>query len=423
MNKIPFLDFAQFQEIIHPLSKNKLRSFLTMFGVGWGIFMLVVMIGAGNGLENGVLSGVEGIPTNSCFMFTNRTTLPYKGFQRGRYWELKKSDVSVIRQNVPEVDLVEPVLFGGGGTDNTIYKDKAGTFSTKGIAENYFKIDPVKTIEGRLINKIDIAENRKVCLIGEKVFNDLFSNTPNSIGDYIRVDGIYFQVIGIIKATTQINMGSSTDETIFIPISTMQQAYSKGDEVHMIAVTAEPNKSITKVQDKITKLIKEQHMINPDDKSALWVLNIEEQFKQMSMLFMGISVLIWIVGMGSLAAGVIGVSNIMVVTVQERTKEIGIRRALGAKPAEIILQIVQETVILTLVAGLFGMTIGIGVLDIAGKILQANQSGNIFLKDPQITFNVAVLAMIVLVICGILAGLVPASRAMKIKAIDAIREE
>ncbi|MGL5227790.1 MAG: ABC transporter permease, partial [Bacteroidales bacterium] len=249
------------------------------------------------------------------------------------------------------------------------------------------------------------------------------SNTPNSIGDYIRVDGIYFQVIGIIKATTQINMGSSTDETIFIPISTMQQAYSKGDEVHMIAVTAEPNKSITKVQDKITKLIKEQHMINPDDKSALWVLNIEEQFKQMSMLFMGISVLIWIVGMGSLAAGVIGVSNIMVVTVQERTKEIGIRRALGAKPAEIILQIVQETVILTLVAGLFGMTIGIGVLDIAGKILQANQSGNIFLKDPQITFNVAVLAMIVLVICGILAGLVPASRAMKIKAIDAIREE
>lgn len=425
MNKIPFLDIDQMQEILHTLSRNKLRSFLTMFGVAWGIFMLVAMIGSGKGLENGIKAGIQGIPTNSCFMFSNRTTMAYKGFQQGRYWELKQGDLKIITQNVPEVELAVPVLFGGGGTDNTVYKDKAGSFNTKGITNDYFKIEPLKIIEGRQINKIDVDEGRKVCLIGEKVYNDLFSNSPKTIGEYIRVNGIYFQIIGVVKATTRMNINGSPDESVFIPITTMQRAYGKGDEVHLIAVTARPNKSITSVEDKIGQLIRENHSVHPDDKSALWIMNIEKEFKQFNMLFIGIASLIWIVGLGTLAAGVIGVSNIMVVTVQERTKEIGIRRALGAKPLEIILQIVQETVILTVTAGLIGLTFGVGVLALVGKILSASQaqSDNIFFKDPQITFGVAIVATVILIFCGILAGLVPASRALKIKAIDAIREE
>lgn len=423
MNRIPFLDIDQMQEIIHTLSRNKLRSFLTMFGVAWGIFMLVVMIGSGKGLENGVMSGIQGIPTNSCFMFSNRTTMPYKGFQQGRYWELKQGDLEIITKNIPEIELAIPVLFGGGGTDNTVYKEKTGSFTTKGINNNFFKIEPLKVLDGRLINRIDVDEGRKVCVIGEKVYNDLFSNSPNCIGEYIRVDGIYYQVIGVVKATTQINMNGSSDEAIFIPITTMQRAYGKGDEVHLIAVTAQPNKSISEVEDKLGRLVRETHSIHPDDKSALWIMNIEKEFKKINLLFIGIASLIWIVGLGSLAAGVIGVSNIMVVTVQERTKEIGIRRALGAKPFEIIIQIVQETVILTVIAGLTGLTIGVGILDLVGRILSASQSDNVFFKDPQITFGIAITATVILIFCGILAGLVPANRALKIKAIDAIREE
>lgn len=423
MSKIPFLDIDQMQEIIHTLSRNKLRSFLTMFGVAWGIFMLVVMIGSGKGLENGITAGIQGIPTNSCFLFTNRTTMPYKGFQQGRYWELKQGDLNIITQNIPEVELAVPTLFGGGGTDNTVYKEKTGTFTTKGINSDFFRIEPLKILDGRLINRIDVEEGRKVCVIGEKIFNDLFSNSPRVIGEYIRVDGIYFQVIGVVKATTQINMNGSSDEAVFIPITTMQRAYGKGDEVHLIAVTAKPDKSISDVEDKIGRLVRETHSVHPDDKSALWIMNIEKEFKKISMLFMGISTLIWIVGLGSLAAGVIGVSNIMVVTVQERTKEIGIRRALGAKPYEIIMQIVQETVILTVFAGLMGLTAGVGVLALVGKILSASQSDSVFFKDPQITFGIAISATIILIACGILAGLVPANRALKIKAIDAIREE
>ncbi|MGL5786240.1 MAG: ABC transporter permease [Bacteroidales bacterium] len=423
MSRIPFLNMDQFEEILHTLSKNKLRSFLTMFGVGWGIFMLIVMIGSGKGLERGVMQGMEGIPNNSGFLFTNRTTMPYKGFKQGRSWSLRQSDVDVLRKSVPELEVISPQVFGNGSNNNTVYKDKAGTFNPKGITEDYFKIEPLKILEGRQINRIDVLENRKVCIIGEKVYNDLFTNSPNTIGEYIKVNGIYYQVIGIMKPTTQISMNGSADEAIFIPLTTMQQAYNMGDVVHMISLTADPDTPMSLLEDKIGAVIREQHLVNPDDKAALWFLNIEKEFKQVHYLFLGISILIWIVGLGSLAAGVIGISNIMVVTIQERTKEIGIRRALGAKPIEIIMQIIQETALLTMVAGLTGLSIAVGVLDITDRIIEASGSNDIFFKNPQITFGTAVTAAVILMICGVLAGLIPAMRAMKIKAIDAIREE
>ena len=423
MSRIPFLNMDQFEEIIHTLSKNKLRSFLTMFGVGWGIFMLIIMIGSGKGLERGVMRGMEGIPNNSGFMFTNRTTMPYKGFKQGRYWRLKLSDVDILRKNIPELQVISPQIFGNGNSNNTIYKDKAGTFNPKGITEDYFKIEPMKILEGRQINRFDVTEHRKVCIIGEKVYNDLFTNSPNTIGEYIKVNGIYYQVIGITKATTQMSMNGSSDEAIFIPLTTMQQAYNMGDNVDMISLTADPEVPMSLLEDKIGNIIREQHMVHPDDKASLWFLNIEKEFKQVHYLFLGISILIWIVGLGSLAAGVIGISNIMVVTIQERTKEIGIRRALGAKPVEIILQIIQETTLLTVVAGLMGLSLAVGVLDITGKLIESSGSDDIFFRDPQITFGTAILAASILIVCGVLAGLVPATRAMKIKAIDAIREE
>ncbi len=420
-------DLDRWNEIWHALSKNKVRSLLTAFGVFWGIFMLIVMAGAGNGLTNGLVEGVAKFATNSALMWTDRTGEPYKGYKRGRFWNMDSEDIEIIRNRVPGVEILTPKNFGSNGNDgpNTIRGTRNGSFNIKGDYPDYVKIDPVTIVKGRWINEMDIREKRKVCAIGTKVFETMFEPEENPLGEYLKVSGVYYQVIGVIKPETRININGRTEESVFIPFTTMQQTYNMGNEVHVIAFTAKPGVPVSELEDKIKTIIRQRHAISPDDVQAISSVNIEKQFLQMKGLFIGINILTWIVGIGTLMAGVIGVSNIMLVIVKERTKEIGVQRALGARPSTIITQVMLESVALTTVAGYIGLSMGVGLLELVNRILesQSRNEEEIFFRHPEISISVALAALAVLIVAGMFAGSIPAKRALQIKPIEALREE
>jgi putative ABC transport system permease protein len=414
-------DLDRWQEIWFTITHNKSRSVLTAFGVFWGMFMLVVMVGAGVALQRGMNSQIEGFATNSCFVYADQTSEPYKGFKKGRTWNMENEDIPLILNKVPEIQYLAPVLFGGGGSTNNVTRnDKAGSYSIKGSYPSYNEIDASKMVYGRYVNDIDIVEKRKVCVIGERVYEVLFPKDENPLGKNIKVNGIYFQVVGVARHTSGINIGGNAEESIILPFSTMQQAFNQGKIIHFMAITTKPGVKVKVVEDKVHKVLAEKHSISPLDKKAVGGFNIEDEFNMFLYLGIGIATLIWVVGLGTLFAGAVGVSNIMLVTVRERTKEIGIRRALGATPRDIIVQILSESIVLTLIAGIAGLMFGVGLLSLVGMALS---HGDQFFKDPQISFSVAIGAMFILLIIGTLAGFIPANRAMNIKPIEAIREE
>jgi len=393
---------------------------LTAFGVFWGMFMLVVMVGAGVALQRGMSANIQGFATNSCFVWSQETSEPYKGFKKGRNWNMQNEDIGLLIDKVPEIQYLAPVLFGGGSANNVTRNDKSGNYGVKGNYPSYNQIDESKMTYGRYINDIDISEKRKVCVIGERVYQVLFPKDENPIGKNVQVNGIYFQVVGVARHTSDINIGGNAEESVVLPFSTMQQAFHQGNIVHFLAVTAKPGIKVKVIEDKIHAVLSAQHNISPDDKKAIGGFNMEDIFNIFLYLGIGIAILIWFVGLGTLFAGAIGVSNIMLVTVRERTKEIGIRRALGATPRIIITQILSESIILTLIAGVLGLMFGVGLLSVVGMALS---SGDGFFKDPQISFTVGVAALFILVIIGTFAGFIPANRAINIKPIEAIREE
>ncbi len=413
-------DIDRWQEIWITITHNKSRSALTAFGVFWGMLMLVLMVGAGNALEQGIFSQIEGFATNSCFFETQSTTVPYKGFRKGRRWNMTNSDVPIIREKVPELQYLSPMLFSGSNDKNVVRGEKSGSYRVKGAYPEYDLIEKSKMLYGRYINDIDIAEKRKVCIIGERIHEVLFQKGEDPTGKQIRVNGIYFQVVGVARGTSGVNIGGSTAESVILPFSTMQQAFNQGNVIHLLAATAKKGVPVKTIQDKISDVLKQQHQIAPEDNDAVWSMNIEEQFKMFNYLGIGIAALIWIVGLGTLFAGAIGVSNIMLVTVRERTKEIGIRRALGATPRNIIGQILSESIVLTVLAGLLGIVLGVGLLRGAGIVLS---QGDQFFKDPMVSFGMAIGSLLILIVIGTLAGYVPAQRAMMIKPVEAISEE
>ena len=417
-------DLDLWTEIISALKKNRLRSFMTAFGVFWGIFMLIIMSGAGKALENGVLDGVKAFATNSAFFWTERTSVPYAGFQRGRRWEYENTDIQYIRENVKEVEYLSPRLFGWQQNgDNTVRGERTGAFQMFGDYPDYFKIDRWTPVKGRLINEIDILKERKVCVIGERVVEVMFAKDEDPIGDYLKISGVYFQVVGVIHAETKINIGGGKkEETIIIPFSTMQTAYNYGNMVHFFSVTSNKGTKVSDLEEKLKKILKERHKVAPEDLQAIGSFNIEKEFIKFSALFLGIQVLTWIVGIGTLLAGVIGVSNIMLVIIKERTQEIGIQRAIGATPATVIKHIVAESVFLTVMAGYIGLSLGVGVLEILNRIL-LSAGDEMFFRNPEVNLTMALSALAVLVVAGMIAGLIPARRAVSIKPIDAIRDE
>lgn len=413
-------DLDRWQEIWITITHNKSRSALTAFGVFWGMLMLILMVGAGNALEQGIFSQIEGFATNSCFFEAQRTTVPYKGFRKGRRWNITNSDIPVIREKVEGLQYLSPMLFRGGNDKNVVRGEKNGSYQVKGCYPEYDLIEKSKMIYGRYVNDIDIAEKRKVCVIGERIYEVLFQKGEDPTGKQIRVNGIYFQVVGVARSTSGVSIGGNTAETVVLPFSTMQQAFNQGNIVHLLAATAKEGVSVKVIQDQISEILKQQHQVSSDDKDAVWSMNIEEQFKMFNYLGIGIAALIWIVGLGTLFAGAIGVSNIMLVTVRERTKEIGIRRALGATPRNIIGQILSESVVLTVLAGLLGIVLGVGLLRGVGIVLS---QGDQFFKDPQVSFGMAIGSLLILIVIGAMAGYIPAQRAMMIKPVEAISEE
>lgn len=410
-------------EIWVTITRNKVRSLLTCFGVFWGILMLIILLGSGTGLKNAVLGETEGFATNSFFFFTDRTSLPYKGFNKGRSWDLRNRDVASIQREVEGIDQITPLIFGASGDKNVVYGRKSGTYHVKGVTPAYFEIETQDLLFGRLLNQIDERERRKVCTIGEDVNKALFQN-GNPCGKYIRVNGLYYQVVGVTRAkSSNISINGRADESVFIPFSTLQQSMHRGDKIDILAASVYPGYDVNAIIAQSKQIVFQQNQIAPDDPQALMVLNFAEMFGTFLNLFLGIDILVWIVGMGTLLAGIIGVSNIMMVTVKERTKEIGVRRALGAKPFDIISQVMSESLMLTAMAGLLGLSCGVFLLDLANRLLLAIPSDNIIMKDPSVNIQIAVAATLVLLFSGLLAGLIPAWRAMQIKAIDALRDE
>lgn len=416
-------DWDKWQEILYVLSKNKLRTILTAFGVMWGIFMLIIMLASGKGLQNSAMGDLGDFSTNSAFIWTRNTTEPYKGFKRGRRWNFTNEDMEKLKDKIPEIETLAPRLqaWGGDGENNVVRGLKTGAFNINGDSPEYREIDPCTIVVGRFINQTDLDDRRKIAVIGQRVQEVLFEKDEDPLGKYIRISGVYFQVVGVFEPNNNVNIGGDKLQTIYIPFTTLQKTYNFGNVVHYFSVTAEKGVPVSQVESRCMELLAEWHSISPEDDHAFGHFNLEDQFTKMSMLFLGIQVLIWIVGSGSLIAGVIGVSNIMLIVVKERTKEIGIQRAIGATPRKVISQILTESVFLTSMAGSLGLIVGVWLIELFNKATEGADME--MFKNPDVNFKVAIAAVIILVMAGTLAGFIPAKRAVSIKPIDALRHE
>ena len=412
------LDLDTYREILDTLTRNKSRSLLTGFGVFWGVFMLVALMGGGQGLKELLNQTFEGFATNSAMIWAQPTTKAYHGFRKGRYWSMEYKDVERIKSRVPELDVVSPVLFSNGGT--AYYGDRKTSVSVNGVLPDYQRVNEPKIRYGRYLNDMDIAQRRKVCVIGKKTCKDLFPGDADPCGRFIRVDSIYYQVVGVDYNVSGVNMGGDAGSTMLLPITLMQQTYNRGKQVDMMAVTGRAGVVMSTVAPRIREAIARAHTIDPTDEQGIMVFNTEVLFQMLDSLFRGVNFLIWLVGLGTLLAGAIGVSNIMMVTVRERTTEIGIRRAIGATPRTVLSQIISESIVLTLVAGMSGILFSVAIL----QMLELSQTEDgILMAHFQVDFWTALFCAVVIAAMGVLAGLAPAARAMSIKPVDAMRDE
>lgn len=409
------------QEIFATIRKNKLRTFLTMLGVFWGIFMLVIMLGSGNGLRNGILKEFAGTATNSFFIWAQQTTKAYKGMKPNRSFNYTIADAEALKQ-IPELEVVSPLnqLGGHEGASNVVRGLKTAACEIQANYPNIAGISDIKLGKGRFINDLDIKEKRKICVIGPRVVEMLFQKSETVIGEYIRVNGVYFRVVGVTSPTAGGREGREQAQRVNIPFSTFQNAFNFGDVVGWFAIKSRSDIPAEVSEAKVISILKERHKIAPEDTKAIGHWNMAVEYNKLSGLFTGIEILVWIVGIGTLLAGVIGISNIMLIVVKERTKEIGVKRALGAVPAQIIGQIVLEAVFLTSISGYFGLVIGIGLLE--GLNAAIGNSGEMF-TNPTVDLKVALKALSVLILSGAFAGLIPASKAVAIKPVEALRTE
>ena len=413
------IDIDSYREILDTLTRNKSRSLLTGFGVFWGVFMLVALIGGGQGLKEMLNNNFQGFATNAAMVWAQPTTKAYKGFRKGRLWQMDQKDVERLRHRVPELDVVTPLLFSNGGI--AYYGDRRTTIGVNGALPDYQRVQEPQLYYGRYINDADIRDHRKVCVIGKKTYKDLFPGGGDPCGNSIRIDSIYYRIVGVDYNTSGgLNFGAEPGTTVILPMTLMQQAYNRGTQVDMIAVTGRPGVVMSQVTDKIRQTVARAHYVDPTDELGATVFNTEVLFQLLDSLFRGVNFLIWLVGLGTLLAGAIGVSNIMLVTVRERTTEIGIRRAIGATPRTILSQIISESIVLTLVAGMSGILLAVAILQM---LELANTEDGILKAHFQVDFWTAIMAAVAIALMGVLAGLAPAARAMTIKPVDAMRDE
>ena len=412
------MDFDSFSEILNVLTRNKARTFLTGFGVFWGVFMLVGLVGGGDGLKEILNNNLAGFATNSAVVWAQPTTKPYHGFRKGRQWTLNYDDIKRLRAHVPELDVITPTISRWGA--NATHDDRSASGIIKGVLPEMQKVSEPKMMYGRYINQMDISQGRKVCVIGKQVYKSLFPKGGDPCGDVIRIDSVYFSVVGVNYSDGNMNVNGNDQQAVFLPLSLVQQIYNRGHSVDIICVTGKPGVVMSDITDKIRHVIAKAHDVAPDDEKGVMVFNTEMMFSMVDNMFRGINMLIWLVGIGTLLAGAIGVSNIMMVTVRERTVEIGIRRAIGATPRNILSQIIQESILLTSIAGMSGILFVVLVLQ---GLEMANTTDGVAAAHFQISFWTAIGAVVLLSVLGVLAGLAPALRAMSIKPLDAMRDE
>ena len=417
-------DIDKWQEIFATIKKNKMRTFLTGFSVAWGIFMLMILLGSGNGLSNGVSSNFMNDAVNSMWIWTGETTIPYQGMKSGRAIQFHNEDQDLVKK-VSGVGVSSGRYFMGNTRYS--YKKESGEYTTITCQPELIQVENIAINEGRFINQIDLEQKRKVVVIGTDIKTALFKDTI-AIGQYIDINKVPFKVIGICNEP-----GSTRNRNAYMPLTTAQMIFNGANKIHNLAVTinAQTLEESKTIEEQVRNVLGRKHKFDPKDEGAIGLYNKLENYIQTMRIFQAITIFIWIIGIGTLIAGIVGVSNIMLIVVKERTKEIGIRKAIGASPASVISLILLESIMITTIAGYIGLVLGTGLMELinyfmvhsAGPATGSDQnSGSIFL-NPTVDINIAISATLLLIVAGAIAGYIPAKRAASIKPIVALRDE
>ena len=409
-------------EIFSSINKNRVRTILTVIGVLWGIFVYIAMSGAAKGLDNGFERQFESVAMNSLFAWSQSTSKPYKGFKTGRRIQLKLSDVEVLKKRVPEIQYIAPRnatgVFGGSPA-LTVRGQKSGNYNVYGDFHVYTKIATKKIFDqGRFINQSDIDFDRRVCIIGERTKRELFEDSEEAVGSFLRINGIYFRVVGVHKFVP--GGGFESDGDIFIPFTTFNKLYNKADGVDFMSIAAFDDADIIQVEKDVKTVLKSIHQVDPTDERAFGSFNLGEVFGRIKGFANGLTFLSLVIGIATILAGVIGIGNILLISVKERTKELGVRRALGATPSEVRNLILLESVFLTVISGVMGIILGAGTLSLVNRL---TKDTDFPYTNPTVPIPYVLGALVLMVVLGTLIGLIPAQRAVSIRPIEALREE
>ncbi len=415
-------DRNTWQEIFSSISKNKIRTLLTVIGVLWGIFVYIAMSGAAKGLDNGFERQFESVAMNSLFAWAQSTSKPYAGFKTGRRIQLKLGDAEVLERRIPDIEYIAPRNVKGvfGGAPALVVRGlNSGNYNVYGDFPVFTKIATKKIYDGgRFINDEDIEQARKVCVIGERTQTELFEDGQEPVGQFIRIDNVYFQIVGVHKFVP--GGGFESDSDIYIPFSTFRKLYNTGDRVSWFSIAAYDDADVIQVEKDVKAVLKSIHRVDPTDERAFGTFNLGEIFGRVMGFSSGLTFLSLVIGIATILAGVICIGNILLISVKERTKELGVRRALGATPAEVRSLILIESVFLTLISGIIGITLGAATLALVGALTE----GSAFpYTNPTVPVPYVLGALFLMVVLGTLIGLIPAQRAVSIRPIDALREE
>lgn len=414
----------RWKEILEVLTSNWFRTVLTAFGVFWGILILIILLAAGRGLENGIMADFGDIATNTMFMWTRRTTRAYEGLPKDREFNFKLEDVPMLRERFPQLRYISArnQLGGFRGGSNVVRGIKTGAYNIYGDYPEIINQDPMGITAGRFVNQNDIREKRKVAVIGEGVVSELYEAGEEVIGSYIKIQGVNFMVVGTYRKKSNDGDGEEGQKQIFVPFTTFSQAFNRADNVGWMAITAEDGTSITSLKEAIVGALKEKHKVHPEDTRAIGYFDLYEQFNRVVSLFGAMRFIAYFVGVLVLLSGIIGVSNIMLIVVRERTKEIGIRRALGEQPWSIRLQVLMESLVLTILSGMAGIAVGALFIYGVNSLLDASGPVDMF-ANPSVSLTVVTAALLILIVSGLLAGFIPAQSAIRVRPIEALRDE
>ncbi len=418
-------DIDKWQEILATIRKNKMRTFLTGFSVAWGIFMLMILLGSGNGLSNGVAQNFMRNAVNSMWLWSGRTSIPYQGMKEGRDIQFTNADYDVLQQ-MDGIDAASGRYYIGGNLFS--YHNEYGEYNAITCHPDLLEVEAIEMVEGRFINQVDIAKNRKSVVLGKDIYDALFHG-KNAIGEYVRVNSIPFKVVGICKESS-----GTRHRNAYLPVSTGQRVFNGANRLHNFAltITAQSVEESRAIEQQVRETFARKHKFDPADESAMGSFSLLEEYLQTMKIFQAINIFIWIIGIGTLIAGVVGVSNIMLIVVKERTKEIGIRKAIGASPRSVIGLILLESVLITTIAGYIGLVLGTGLMEVVNVFVEKQYEmaaatngggGDTIFRNPTVDLGVALMATLILIIAGAVAGYIPAKRAARIKPIVALRNE